>query len=191
MQPLSKNQILRGFNRQEDAARGAVHELYHDALLSFARRLTRNSHDAEDLLHETFAVLYDKSRYFEQIGQLRNYLFETCKNIFINNQKRHMREKKHAESEQQSSYTDEDFDRDIIYSETRSLIFKCIEALPDKLKIVFRLRYFEELPNETVAERLHIAVKTVYNRYSDARKKLKWDLEQIKSFSLYLLNLFL
>lgn len=192
MQPLTKNQILRGFNRGEERARHAIYGLYHDALLVMTRRITRDSSSAEDLVNDTFEVLYKSNRNFAEISLLRDFLFQTGKNICIDHLRdQELEQKKYAELRERHSYSEEDFYADITYSETRALIFKSIEALPEKLKIVFRLRYFDDLSNEAVAEHLHIAVKTAYNRYSEARQKLKWDLEQAKRFTLYLLNLLL
>jgi RNA polymerase sigma factor (sigma-70 family) len=192
MQPLSKNEILRGFNRRDEKARNAVYDLYHDALLVMTRKITRGSPDAEDLVNDTFEVLYESDRNFNEISDLRDFLFQTCRNKCCNHLKKEERnQKKYAGLQDQLSYTDEDFYADISYSETRALIYKGIETLPDKLKVVFRLRYFDGLTNDAVAEQLNIAVKTAYNRYCDARRQLKWDLERIKRFTLYLLNLFL
>jgi RNA polymerase sigma factor (sigma-70 family) len=192
MQPLTKNQILRGFNSGKERARNAVYDRYHDTLLVLTRRITRDSSNAEDLVNDTFMVLYKSNRQFDEISELRDFLFQTARNICINDLiKKERQQKKYAEFQERHSYPDEDFYADISYSETRALIFKCIENLEPKLKTVFRLRYFEGLSNDAVAEELNIAVKTAYNRYSEARQQLRWDLEQIKRFTLYLLNLLL
>jgi RNA polymerase sigma-70 factor (ECF subfamily) len=192
MQPLTKIEILRGFNRGEEKARSAVYDRYHDALLVLTRRMTNNSSSAEDLVNDTFAVLYEGNRHFDDLSEMRDFLFQIGRNICIDHLKRQeLTQKKYAEFKERRQYTDEDFYADISYSETRALLFKRIEALPDKLKVVFRLRYFDDLSNEAVAEELNIAVKTAYNRYYDAKQQLKWDLEQIKRFTIYLLNLFI
>jgi RNA polymerase sigma factor (sigma-70 family) len=192
MQPLSNNEILRGFNRREEKARNAVYNRHHDALLVMFRKMTNNSSSAEDLVNDTFEVLYEGNRQFDDLSLLRDFLFQTGRNICSNHLKKQERDqKKHAEWLERRAYTDEDFYADISYSETRALLFKSVEALPDKLRTVFRLRYFEDLSQDVVAEQLNIAGQTVYNRYYEARKKLRWDLEQIKRFTIYLLNLFL
>jgi len=192
MQPLTPNEILRGFNRGQEKARNAVCDRYYDALLVMTRRISHNSSDSEDLVIDTFEAFFEINRTFDDLSQLRDFLFQTCKNICINHLKKEEKDqKKYADFQERHPYTNEDFDADICYSETRALIFKCIENLPEKLKTVFRLRYFDGLSNDAVAAELNIAVKTAYNRYSDARLQLKWDLEQIKRFTLYLLNLFL
>jgi RNA polymerase sigma factor (sigma-70 family) len=192
MQPLSNNELLRGFNRGEEKARNAVYYHYHDALLTMIRRMTNNSSSAEDLVNDAFEVFYKESRSFENLSDLRDFLFQTSRNLCINHFKKQASDqRKHEGLEARRAYADEDFYADIHYSETRDLLFKSVESLPDKLKTVFRLRYFEDLSNESIAEQLGVEVKTVYNRYFDARRMLKWDLERIQRFTLYLLNLFL
>jgi RNA polymerase sigma-70 factor (ECF subfamily) len=147
---------------------------------------------AEDLVNDTFVEFYKCTRTFEELKELRDFLFNTAKNLCINYlKKQEYDQKKYIELDARRLYNDEDFYADISYSETRSLLFKSVEDLPDKLKTVFRLRFFEDLPNVAVAHQLKIAVKTAYNRYYEARQQLKWDLERIQRFTLYLLNLFI
>jgi RNA polymerase sigma factor (sigma-70 family) len=192
MQPLSKDEILRGYNRGEEKARGAVYTLYHDALLITVSRMTGDSSGAEDLVNDTFVEFYKEPRNFNEISDLRNFLFETAKNLCINTMiKRKKDEQKQEALEQRFQYSEEKFDADIAYAETRSLIFHCVERLPDKLRPVFRLRFFSDLTNEEVALKLKIAAKTVGNRYTEARQQLKWDLEKVQKFTIYLLNLLL
>jgi RNA polymerase sigma-70 factor (ECF subfamily) len=192
MQPLTKIEMLRGFNRGDERARNSVYVHYHDALLIMIRKITRDSSSAEDLVNDAFEVLYESNRNFEELSQLRDFLFQTARNICISYlKKQELTQKKYAEFRERLPYSDEDFYADIAYSETRALLFKSIETLPDRLKAVFRLRYFEQMSNEDMAQHLNIAVRTAYNRYHDARKQLKWDLEKIQRFTLYLLNLLL
>jgi RNA polymerase sigma-70 factor (ECF subfamily) len=154
--------------------------------------MTGNSSSAEDLVNDTFEVLYEGNRNFDDLSQMRDFLFQTARNICVNHlKKEESDQRKHEEWQKRRAYTDEDFYADIHYSDARALLFKSVEALPDKLKTVFRLRYFEDLSNEGVAEQLDIAEQTAYNRYHEARQQLRWDLEQIKRFTIYLLNLFL
>src|SRR5450432_2175748 len=98
MQPLSKNEILRGFNRNEEKARNAVYDRYHDALLVMMRKMTSDSSSAEDLVNDTFEVLYERNRHFDDLSQMRDFLFQTGRNICSNYLKKQERDqKKHAE----------------------------------------------------------------------------------------------
>jgi RNA polymerase sigma-70 factor, ECF subfamily len=190
--PLSKAKTLKLFNEGKVEAHDAVYKRCHSALLILTRRMTHNSSSAEDLVNDAFEALFTCKKTFKEFSLLRDYLFKTARNICINYLKnQELTQKKYAEFKERRPYTDEDFYADISYSETRALIYECIEALPDKLRLVFELRYFDDLSNDAVAEELNIAGQTAYNRYHEARQKLKWDLEQIKNFTLYLLNLFL
>jgi RNA polymerase sigma factor (sigma-70 family) len=192
MQPLLRSQLLRGFNRGEEKARGSIFEEYHDRLLTLARRLTSNSPDSEDLVNDAFEILYGRSQPFKELSELRDFLFHSARNVCIDHRRRQeIVKKKYAELEEWVPFTDGDFYRAIDYSETRALIDKCIENLPTNIQTVFKLRYFENWSSGMIANQLHIPEKTVSNRYTEARKKLRWDLEQIRRFTIYLLNFFL
>jgi RNA polymerase sigma factor (sigma-70 family) len=192
MQPLSNNEILRGFNRGEEKARNAVYDRYHDALLIMTGRMTNDPSSAEDLVNDTFEAFYKSNKTFDNLGDMRDLLFKTARNKCINHlKKQESDQKKYAEFEARRPYQDEDFYADINFSDTMAILFKSVEALPDKLKIVFRLRHFQDLSTEVVAGQLNISGKTVANRFSEAKQKLRWDLEKIHRFTIYLLNLFL
>ncbi len=192
MQPLSNNEILRGFNRGEEKARNAVYNHYHDALLAMMRKMTSNSSSAEDLVNDTFEVFYQSNKTFDNLSDMRDLLFQIARKKSINYlKKQESDQKKHAEFEARRPYQDVDFYADINFSDLMALLFKSVNALPEKLKIVFRLRHFQDLSTEVVAEQLNISGKTVANRYSEAKQKLRWDLKRNQGFTFYLLNLFL
>jgi RNA polymerase sigma factor (sigma-70 family) len=192
MQPLSNNELLRRFNRGKENARNAVYDRYHDALLIMTTKMTSDPFSGEDLVNDTFEVFYKESRTFDNLSDMRDLLFQIARKKSINYlKKQESDQKKHAEFEARHQYQDEDFYADINFSDTMALLFKSVEALPEKLKIVFRLRHFQDLSTEVVAEQLNISGKTVANRYSEAKQKLRWDLKRNQGFTIYLLNLFL
>ena len=128
MQPLSKNKLLGGFNRGEEKARNAVYGRYHDALMVMIKKMTGDPFP-EDLVNDTFEVFFEKSRTFEDLSLMRDFLFQTARNICINHlKKQEADQKKHAAFEALNPYTDGDFYADISYSDTRDLLIKSIEA---------------------------------------------------------------
>lgn len=189
MQPI---EILRGFNRGDEKARNAVYDRYHDALLVSINKKMNGSSGAEDLVSDTFVAFYKSDKTFDDLSQMRNLLFKTAKNLYINYlKKQEADQRKYEEYEARHPNQDEDFYADINFSETMALLFKCIDNLPNDLKIVFRLRHFQNLSNDVVAEQLNIAGQTVANRFYKAKQKLRWEMEKIQRFTIYLLNLFL
>ena len=116
MQPLSNNELLRGFNRGEEKARNAVYGRYHDALMVMIKKMTGDPFP-EDLVNDTFEVFFEKSRTFEDLSLMRDFLFQTARNICINHlKKQEADQKKHAAFEALSPYADGDFYADISYS---------------------------------------------------------------------------
>jgi RNA polymerase sigma factor (sigma-70 family) len=192
MQPLSNNELLRRFNRGKENARNAVYDRYHDGLLIMTTKMTSDPFSGEDLVNDTFEAFYKSNKTFDNLSDMRDFLFKTAKNKCINHlKKQESDQKKHAEFEARRPYQDVDYYADINFSDLMALLFKSVNALPDKLKIVFRLRHFQDLSTEAVAEQLNISGQTVANRYSEAKQKLRWDLERNQGFTFYLLNLFL
>ena len=57
-------------------------------LMSFAMKLTKNVHDAEDLVQDTIVHLLSNSASYEETGSLKPYAMIAMRRIFINRVKR-------------------------------------------------------------------------------------------------------
>ena len=57
-------------------------------LMSFAMKLTKNVHDAEDLVQDTIVHLLSNSASYEETGSLKSYAMVAMRRIFINRVKR-------------------------------------------------------------------------------------------------------
>lgn len=61
--------------------------------------------------------------------------------------------------------------------ERRGDLVRAVDALPEPLRAVVLLRYFEELPPRAIAARLGLPVTTVWNRLRTALARLRQELE--------------
>ena len=80
----------------------------------------------------------------------------------------------------------EDFHVDLAYeekdrildNEKTAVIKAAIAALPEKYRVIILLYYMEEVPQDKIAEILHVPVGTVKSRLYAARQLLKSELEE-------------
>jgi RNA polymerase sigma-70 factor (ECF subfamily) len=61
---------------------------YHNALLAFSLKLTKNMDDAEDLLNDTYLRALTRKAQFKEGTNLKGWLFTIMHSIFLNNCKR-------------------------------------------------------------------------------------------------------
>jgi RNA polymerase sigma-70 factor (ECF subfamily) len=148
----------------------------------FAKRLTQNENDAQDLLQETYLkalIFRDK---FVQSTNFKAWLFTIMKNIFINNYRRNVRARTlidttdnlyHINSSSQfNSITPES---EISEQEIRNTI----EELEDDHRIPFEM-HTQGFKYKEIAEALDISIGTVKSRIFFGRKKL---MSSLKDYS--------
>jgi RNA polymerase sigma-70 factor, ECF subfamily len=160
-------------------------------LLATARRYLRSEADACDVLQDAFFCAFKSIDTFKGDSQLSTWLYR----ILVNSALMHMRAKRHC-AEADGKEIDELLPRfdtagnwidESIHSmpahalletsETRAMVRRCIDLLPDNYRIVLILRDIEELDTEEVASLLNVTSSNVKVRLHRARQALKALLE--------------
>lgn len=145
----------------------------------FAKKLTANDDDAQDLLQETFLkALIFKDKFVDSTN-LKAWLFTIMKNIFINNYRRNVRAKTIIDTTDNlyhlnNSTSHTSIAPDSNYSEKE--ILKEIDALADDHRIPFEM-HTQGFKYKEIAEELEISIGTVKSRIFFTRKKLMKNLE--------------
>ncbi|HET9570842.1 MAG TPA: RNA polymerase sigma factor [Bacteroidales bacterium] len=146
---------------------------YQKPLYWHIRRLVVTHEDAEDLLQETFILVYSHIASFKGDSRLYTWLYR----IATNECNRHFR-RKESRIQREELLTDQTaelaVEPELENSDDILVKFqKAIQQLPNKQKIVFNLRYYEELPYEDIAQILHTTVGTLRTSYHFAFEKIK------------------
>lgn len=152
-----------------------------------ARRLTRNAHDAEDLVQETVLRAYRSFSSFEirEFG-IRPWLLKILYNLFLNREARAKRGPKTAEQvELESIVAPESMSRaepdvgaplidlDGLDDEVKN----AIDQLPLEFRTVVLLWATRELSYNEIAEILEVPIGTVMSRLHRARQQLVRSLQ--------------
>ncbi len=169
-----------------DSSFEAVALPHADAVYRVARRLTKDQHEAEDLVQETFLKAYQAFARFEmrEFG-IRPWLMRILHNTFLNRRVRESRfgrkleaaELEHFEEPAGSSAAADaigglDFDR--LDAEVRY----AIERLPDSFRVVLLLWATMEYSYEEIAGILDVPMGTVMSRLHRARQRLSQELKE-------------
>lgn len=174
--PIDEKQIIADLQR-ESTARKAFELLvrtYSEPLYWQIRKMVINHDDADDLLQNVFLKAWNNVHNFRGDAKLSTWLYKIAVNEsinFINREKQ--KHTSSADSEDVSFLlnnieADEYFDGDALHEE----LLKAIAALPEKQRLVFNMRYFDEMKYEEISDVLGTSVGALKASYHHAMKKI-------------------
>lgn len=154
---------------------------YRNPLYFHILKLVRNRDVVDDLVQETFLKAFDCLQSYNKDYAFSTWLYRIATNHSID----YLRKKKLStlsidepvkgkEGEMKMELTDEDSytDREIIRKQRRAMIRDAIESLPEKYRIVIRMRHMEEMSYEEIAEELNLPLGTIKAHIFRAREFL-------------------
>lgn len=153
-----------------------------DALYSFARHLTGNADDADDLLQDTFLKAYRFWDKYEKGTNIRAWLFRIMKNSYINRYRKVTKEPDLIDFDEiQEFYTrlqdttteDHDLAKQMFGGVLDDEVAKALDELHPDFKTVVILCDIEGYTYEEIAEFVDIPVGTVRSRLHRGRKMLQ------------------
>lgn len=171
-----KDQEIIGLMQQEHSKSKGLKMLmdaYQSRLYWHIRRLMNDHEMAQDVLQDTFIKVFQNFHQFKQDSQLYTWLYRIATNEAlqqINKNKRLQKTDEEAEYHLQNLKADE-FENDA--DELQILLEKAIQSLPEKQKLVFTMRYYDDLPYEQLSKILEMSVGTLKTNYHYAKQKIE------------------
>ena len=177
MSAYSDREIIEKFKTpgQQETAFRMLMDTYQERLYWHCRRMLVSHEDADDALQNTLIKVWKNLENFRQESELFTWLFRIATNESLSQIKRR---KRHQANTDDTFYdgkltdtleTDPWFDGD----EIQLKLQKAIHALPEKQRLVFNLRYYEEMKYEEMSEVLETSVGALKASYHHAAKKIE------------------
>lgn len=151
-----------------------VINIYSQPLYRQIRRLVPTHADADDVLQNTFLKAWSNLEYFRGDAKLSTWLYRIAINESISFLARERKHKNLSIDDQEAALinaiaADEYVDGD----ETARMLREAIATLPEKQRIVFNLKYFDELKYEEMSDILATSVGALKASYHLAVKKIE------------------
>jgi RNA polymerase sigma-70 factor (ECF subfamily) len=187
---VSEATLLEGLRRGDAAAFETLVRQYSGRLLATARRMLRSEEDAHDVVQESFASAFKSMGTFAGDAQLSTWLHRIVVNAAL--MKLRSRRRRPEESieellpdfDDRGRFSDEPSgwtataDTLLEQRETRALVRRCIDRLPETYRTVLLLRDIEELDTDEAAQLLEVSANAVKVRLHRARQALRTLLER-------------
>ncbi|MFH1700964.1 MAG: sigma-70 family RNA polymerase sigma factor [Candidatus Zixiibacteriota bacterium] len=172
----------------EKAAKGdknAFTELvreYQNRIFGFVMRMTANREAALDLTQDTFLAAWQNLNGFRQDAQFSSWLFQIAANKTKNYLKKAKRELPLPDDFDTPS-SEESPHGKIVNKESGQKIMEVVTDLPPRQKLVFNMRYYEQMKFNEIAEVLEISASAAKTNYAEALKKLKISMSKFYEMS--------
>ncbi len=158
---------------------GKIVAFYTEKLYWQIRKMVLSHEDANDLLQNTFIKAWINIDYFRGEAKLSTWLYKIAVNeciTFLNKQ----RSLNNISIDDSDTFLlgrlegDDYFDGD----EAQLKLQKAILTLPEKQRLVFNMRYYDEMPYDEMSEVLGTSVGALKASYHHAAKKIETFLSE-------------
>ena len=152
---------------------------HKESLYWIIRKILLNHNDADDVLQNTFMKIFLNIENFKGDSKLFTWIYRIAINesiSYINKKSKQVGfpNTEYVENEANKLESDVYFDGD----EIELKLQKSIATLPQKQRIIFSMRYFDEMPFKEISKILSTTEGALRASYHHAVKKIKNELEK-------------
>lgn len=177
VQHISDDELLSLF-RNPDTKHSAFSKIvnkYKEKLYWHIRRMVIEHNDADDVLQNVFIKMWNGMAHFREESKLYTWLYRIASNESITHLQK-IKKKRTFESNNDPANSLEDKIKADEYFDASKLEWKlqlAIQTLPEQQKLVFSLRYFDDMPYNEMSEVLGVSVGALKASYHHAAKKIE------------------
>lgn len=170
---------LKSSTTQEKAFKDLV-EKYKERLYWHIRRIVLDHDDADDVLQNTFIKVYRNIQTFKEDSAIYTWMYRIATNEALSFLQKRAKFYDNTSDELQQKMienlkADAYFDGD----EIQMKLQQAIATLPEKQRLVFNMKYFEELKYEDMSSILETSVGALKASYHHAVKKIEMQLTKL------------
>ena len=176
MQPLDESKIVEQIQNPEQRKKvfATIVAQYSEPLYWQIRKMVISHDDTDDLLQNTFMKAWCNLEYFRAEARLSTWLYRIAINeciTFLNKQ----RQEQNISLDSVDVFLSEKLEADTWFDgdNLQLKLQKAILRLPEKQRLVFNMRYFDEMKYEDISEILGTSVGALKASYHHAAKKVE------------------
>lgn len=156
--------LLAAMGRGERDAMGELYTLTADTLYGYALSLLKNSHDAEDVLHDAYVSVWQAAGSYQPQRKPLAWLFTIVRNLAMSVHRRQSRQGALLQEPELPHRAD---------PEERLLLAASLSELADDEREILYLHAVAGLKHREIAGLMHKPLPTVLSRYHRALKKMQ------------------
>lgn len=172
--------LLNKAKKGETAAFGEIYNLFFKRIYTFIYFRVSHKETAEDMAEEVFLKAWTKINSAKEAGSLEAWLYQIARNLVID----YYRNKKLVVElrEVENTLTYDDTVLDLLdLNHRQEILNRLIKQLPEEHQQVLKLKFFEDLDNEVIAQILNKsegAIRVIQFRAISKLKELFEDYDE-------------
>jgi len=175
LKPLSDKELIVAFRNQPEVAFSAILKKYKEPVYFQCRRILVLHEDADDATQNTFVKVWRNLENFKGDSKFTTWLYRIAYNESLTQLKK----------QKKTQLESDDFDKSKMHNDSsnldaetiNALLAEALESLPEKQRMVFHYRYFEDLAFKQIAEIMETSEGGLKANYHHAVKKIKEKLQ--------------
>lgn len=153
----------------------ALSELYHhtaSGVYAFALSLLKNSHDAEDVLHDCFVSLWSNAGNYRSQGKPMAWILTIARNLCL----KVLRDQARTTQLDTEDWRDHIALHSEMTADDKVVLEQCMARLSDDERQIVVLHAVSGFKHREIADLMDLALPTVLSKYHRAIKKLREQL---------------
>ncbi len=155
----------------------ALTELYHStkaAVFGYALSILKNTHDAEDVLHDCYVKIHSAAGSYIPHGKPMAWIMTITRNYCLQK----FRERRYTADIPEEDWQPYIASVEAISTEDRLVITECMTRLTEEERQIVLLHAVSGFKHREIAETMKMPLATVLSKYNRALKKLRTILEK-------------
>ena len=154
---------------------------YYTPLNLYAFSIIGQKETAEEIIQDTFYMLWKDREKLQILQSLHSYLYKTVKNRSLQFLERLNLYEQHCDNilKQSGSSVEPAPDELLEYKELENILTQTIKKMPERRKQIFRMHRMNGIKNKDIAASLSISIKTVEAEMTKAYRTIRKEIDHI------------
>jgi RNA polymerase sigma-70 factor (ECF subfamily) len=166
---LTQEELIRKCKKGNRAAQARLYKTYSAVLFGICLKYSRNKTEAEDNLHDSFMIIYDKIHQYRSRGSFEGWL----KRVTINTVLQKYRKQQPLSLVTESLESREDVNDSPVEDIPLSTLLKFVQELPNKYRLTFNMYVLDGYSHKEISKILGTSEGTSKSNLARARTILK------------------
>jgi RNA polymerase sigma-70 factor (family 1) len=172
--PVNDKTLLELLSTGSHKAFREIFERYKVKVYSYAFKICRETHLAEEVVQDVFMKVWTSRTSFLSVNKLDSYIMVMARNQSFMVLKRIALDHHYQTMKgQEWSEVHQDTEELVFYRETNALLENALSTLPPQQRIIYKMCHLDGLKHQEVADRLSISPLTVKSHLRYAVKTVR------------------